>query len=161
MRRPQRITTAFNLDFLDPKPLLLHSIAPQLSSRGWVDPVPDPLLRKSGSTGNRTRNLWICSQELWPLEDRGGHGKRYPWIKYTIREMQVWLCAICLRIPTSEGFSEYCDGTTHIESSACQSQYRNHPPLSNGPVNTFPKRHVSWINNPSLGKTCNTIIAAM
>jgi hypothetical protein len=28
-------------------------------------PVPDPLLlRKSGSSGNRTRDLWICSQEL-------------------------------------------------------------------------------------------------
>jgi hypothetical protein len=28
----------------------------QLYSRGWVDPVPDPLLlRKSGSAGNRTR----------------------------------------------------------------------------------------------------------
>jgi hypothetical protein len=27
-----------------------------LYSRGWVDPVPDPLLhRKSGSAGNRTR----------------------------------------------------------------------------------------------------------
>jgi hypothetical protein len=30
-----------------------------------VGPVPDPLLlRKSGSAGNRTRDLWICSQEL-------------------------------------------------------------------------------------------------
>jgi hypothetical protein len=28
-----------------------------LYPRGWVDPVPDPLLfRKSGRTGNRTRN---------------------------------------------------------------------------------------------------------
>jgi hypothetical protein len=27
-----------------------------------MDPVPDPLLlRKSGSAGNRTRDLWICS----------------------------------------------------------------------------------------------------
>jgi hypothetical protein len=39
-----------------------------LTSRGWVDPVPDPLLlRKSGSAGNRTRDLCICSQKLWPL----------------------------------------------------------------------------------------------
>jgi hypothetical protein len=38
-----------------------------------VDPVPDPLLlRKSGSAGNRTRVLWICSQELWPLDHTGG-----------------------------------------------------------------------------------------
>jgi hypothetical protein len=36
-----------------------------LYSRGWVDPVPDPvLLRKSGSFGNRTQDLWICNQEL-------------------------------------------------------------------------------------------------
>jgi hypothetical protein len=28
-----------------------------------MDPVTDPLLlRKSGSTGNRTRTFWICSQ---------------------------------------------------------------------------------------------------
>jgi hypothetical protein len=33
-------------------------IAPQLSSQGWVDPVPDPLLlRKSGSAGNQTRTF--------------------------------------------------------------------------------------------------------
>jgi hypothetical protein len=38
-----------------------------------VDPVLDPLLlRKSGSTGNRNQDLWICSQELWPLDHRGG-----------------------------------------------------------------------------------------
>jgi hypothetical protein len=40
-----------------------------------VDPVPDPLLlRKSGSTGNRTQDLWVSSQELWPLDHRGGLG---------------------------------------------------------------------------------------
>jgi hypothetical protein len=48
-------------------------IASQLYSRGWVDPVPHPsLLRKSGSAGNWTRDLWICSQELWSLDHRGG-----------------------------------------------------------------------------------------
>jgi hypothetical protein len=37
-----------------------------------MDPVPDPLLlRKSGSAGNPTRDLWVCSQELRPL-DHGG-----------------------------------------------------------------------------------------
>jgi hypothetical protein len=36
-----------------------------------VDPVPDPLLlRISGSAWNRTRDLWICSEELWPLDHR-------------------------------------------------------------------------------------------
>jgi hypothetical protein len=36
-----------------------------------VDPVPDPLLlRKSGSTGNRTQDLWICSQTLTTRQQR-------------------------------------------------------------------------------------------
>jgi hypothetical protein len=34
----------------------------------WT-PVPDPLLLR-GSAGNRIRDLWICSQELWPLDRR-------------------------------------------------------------------------------------------
>jgi hypothetical protein len=53
-----------------------------------VDLVPDTLLlRKSGSGGNRTRDLWVCSQELLPnaaeipvaavptSESRSGGGK--------------------------------------------------------------------------------------
>jgi len=46
-----------------------------------VDPVPDPLLlRKSGSAGDRTRDLCICSQKLWPLDHRGGPRPRiYIW----------------------------------------------------------------------------------
>jgi hypothetical protein len=60
------------------EPLLLFQVSPQLSSRGRVDPVPDPvLLRKSGSAGNRTRDLWICSQEFWPIDHRGGFTKPY------------------------------------------------------------------------------------
>jgi hypothetical protein len=48
----------------------------QLYSRGWLVPVPDPLLlRKPDSAGNRTWDLLICSQELWPLNQRGGHLK--------------------------------------------------------------------------------------
>jgi hypothetical protein len=37
------------------EPLLFYQVAPQLYSRGWVDPVPDPLLFFSGSAGNRIR----------------------------------------------------------------------------------------------------------
>jgi hypothetical protein len=44
------------LDFLDRSRYIFFQVAAQLYSRGWVDPVPDPLLlRKSGSAGNRTR----------------------------------------------------------------------------------------------------------
>jgi hypothetical protein len=51
--------------FLDRSRYFFIQVAPQLSSRGRVDPVTDPLLlRKSGSAGNQTRELWICSQEL-------------------------------------------------------------------------------------------------
>jgi hypothetical protein len=42
------------LGFLERR--LFFQVAPQLYSRGWVDPVPDPLrFIKSGSAGNRTR----------------------------------------------------------------------------------------------------------
>jgi hypothetical protein len=53
------------LGFLDRSRYYFYQVAPQLSSRDRVDPVPDPLLlRKSGSAGNRTRDLWIFSHEL-------------------------------------------------------------------------------------------------
>jgi hypothetical protein len=43
------------LRFLDQSHYFSFQIAPKLYSRGWVDPIPDPLLlRKSGSTVNRT-----------------------------------------------------------------------------------------------------------
>jgi hypothetical protein len=61
------------LGFLDRSRYFFFQVAPQLYSRGWVDLVPDPLLlRNSGSAGNRTRDLWICSQWLWPLDHRDG-----------------------------------------------------------------------------------------
>jgi hypothetical protein len=42
--------------FLDRCWYFSFQVAAQLYSRGWVDPVPDPLpLRKSGIAGNRTR----------------------------------------------------------------------------------------------------------
>jgi hypothetical protein len=69
----QWILTAVNLGFLDRSRYFFIQVVPQLSSRGWVDPVPDTLLlRKSGRFVNRTRDLGICSQKLWPLAHRGG-----------------------------------------------------------------------------------------
>jgi hypothetical protein len=44
------------LGFLDRSRYFFFQVAPQLYSRGSVNPVPDPLLlRKSGSAKNRTR----------------------------------------------------------------------------------------------------------
>jgi hypothetical protein len=61
----QRIPTAVNLRFLDWIRYFFIQVAPQLSSRGRVYPVPDLLLlRKCDRPWNRTRGLWICSQKL-------------------------------------------------------------------------------------------------
>jgi hypothetical protein len=47
------------LGFLDRIRYYCFQVAPQLYSRGWVDPVPEPLLpRKCGKAGNRTRAYW-------------------------------------------------------------------------------------------------------
>jgi hypothetical protein len=52
----QRITYGRNLGFLDRSRYFFFQVAPQLYSRGCVNPVPDPLLlRISGSYRNRTR----------------------------------------------------------------------------------------------------------
>jgi hypothetical protein len=60
------------LSFLDRSCYYFFQVAPWLYSRSCMDPVPDPLLlRKSDSARNRTRDLWICSQELCPLGHRG------------------------------------------------------------------------------------------
>jgi hypothetical protein len=60
-----------NLSFLDRsryfsfKSLLIYPF------KVWVDPVPDLLLlRKSGSAGDRTRDLWFSSNEVWSLDHR-------------------------------------------------------------------------------------------
>jgi hypothetical protein len=42
--------------FLDRSHYYFFQVAPQLYSRGWVLPVPDPLLRKSSSAENRTQD---------------------------------------------------------------------------------------------------------
>jgi hypothetical protein len=88
-----------------------------------VDPVPDPLLlRKSGSAGNRTRDLCICSQKLWPRDHRGGL-KTYN-VKYnsTLRLVRakivavekpsvlhkLTVCICSLRYPAHNAHAPYC-----------------------------------------------------
>jgi hypothetical protein len=51
--------------FLDQSRYYFIKVSPQMCSRSRVDPVPDPwLLKKADSSGNRTRELWICIQEF-------------------------------------------------------------------------------------------------
>jgi hypothetical protein len=77
--------TAFNLSFLDRSRYFSSKYLLIYPHKGWVDPVPDPLLlRKSGSAVNRTRDLWVSSQERWPLDHRGGHQKPTPDKKWKI-----------------------------------------------------------------------------
>jgi hypothetical protein len=49
--------TAVNLSFLDRSRYFFFQVAPHLSWRAWVDPVPDPLLLRKCSAGNRTSRL--------------------------------------------------------------------------------------------------------
>jgi hypothetical protein len=68
------------LGFLDRSRYFFFQVAPQLYSRVWVDPVPDPLLLiKSGSAGNRTRAYGSVTRNPWPLDHRSGHIKFKPW----------------------------------------------------------------------------------
>jgi hypothetical protein len=65
--------TAVNLCFIDRNRYFFIQVVLHLSSRDRVDAIPDPLLlRNVGIPGNRTQGPWICSQELWPLGQRGG-----------------------------------------------------------------------------------------
>jgi hypothetical protein len=69
----QRVPTTANFGFLDRSRYFFIQVVNQLSSRGWTGPVPDPPpLGKSGSAGIRTRDPWICCQDLWPLEHWDG-----------------------------------------------------------------------------------------
>jgi hypothetical protein len=64
------------LGFIDSSRYFFFQVAPQLYSRGWVDPVPGPpLLRNSGSAGNepgpldlKPGTLTTKSSLLWAHE---------------------------------------------------------------------------------------------
>jgi hypothetical protein len=45
------------LGFVDRNRYFFFQVAPQLYSWRWVNPVPDPLLRKSGSAGTEPGSL--------------------------------------------------------------------------------------------------------
>jgi hypothetical protein len=63
--------TVVNKSFIDRNRYFYFKYLLIYPHKGWVDPVPDPLLlRKSGSAGNRIRDFWICRQEVWPLYHR-------------------------------------------------------------------------------------------
>jgi hypothetical protein len=84
--------TAVNLSFLG-RSRYFFQVAPHIASWGWVDPVPDPLLRrKFRSAGNRTQDLWVSSQELWPLDHRCGRNvvnSRINWYITVLKKLPI------------------------------------------------------------------------
>jgi hypothetical protein len=78
--------------FLDQSRYFFFHVAPQLYSRGWVNPVPDPLLiRKSGSSGNRARTSGSvarnCVQKGTKQVSMLDLWKKSQWVVYWKREM--------------------------------------------------------------------------
>ena len=70
-----------------------------------MDPVPDPLLlKKACSAGNRTRDLWICSQELlttrpqrYELKRRNLKGRDlFGDFSVNGKAMLKWICELML-----------------------------------------------------------------
>jgi hypothetical protein len=65
--------TVVNLSFLDWSRYFSFKSLLIYRHNGWMDQVSDILLlRISGSDGNRTRDLWVCSQEVWLIDHRSG-----------------------------------------------------------------------------------------
>jgi hypothetical protein len=75
---------------------------------------------------------------------------------YTLRPPSSFSCSLQRLSNNLRGGEGGDVGATHSKSSASQSQPRNHQLLSNGSVNTYPRRWNSWIHNLLLGKTYNT-----
>jgi hypothetical protein len=71
------------LSFLDRSCYFIFQVAPWLYSRGWVDPVPDHLLlRKSGSTWNRTRTSGSLTRASFGKTHIDGGAWLLPHIKW-------------------------------------------------------------------------------
>jgi hypothetical protein len=77
-----RTPTTVNLEFPNRSRKVFLQIAPQLSSKVWMDPVQDLLLlRKHCRAWKRTRDLWNSSLEVWPLDHSGGPSASYRFTK--------------------------------------------------------------------------------
>jgi hypothetical protein len=89
--------------FLDRSRYFFFQVAPQLYSRGSVDPVQDPLLlRKSGSGGNRTRICFVLIFAYLPPPRwlRLLQGVRVPQIEYHWTREKLLTCFIHCRPQT-------------------------------------------------------------
>jgi hypothetical protein len=108
--------TAVNISFLDRGRYFFFQIAPHLSSRGWVYLVSNRLLlRKPCGVGTRTRGPLICSQELWPLDQRGGLYTRYQYCLCRVRWKYFWQGLRVMKII----FQPRCHIREHFKALKC------------------------------------------
>jgi hypothetical protein len=97
------------LGFLDLSHYLFFQVAPQLYSRGWVDPIPDTLLpRKYGSAGNWTRTSGSAA--------RNSDHTQCPTYK--------WMCSPCAEV-CADSALPVAECSTH--SSASSGHIPTHP----------------------------------
>jgi hypothetical protein len=111
-----------NLSFLDRSRYFSFKYLLICPHKGWVDPVPELLLlRKSGSVGNRTRNLWVWSQEDWPLDHRGGQlSVHTSVISHTYENIYTYM----RRMPTSGFLCHVILVRTHVSEEHIASIIR-------------------------------------
>jgi hypothetical protein len=123
-----------------------------------VDPVPDPLLfRKSGSAGNRKRDLWVSSQKLWLLDHRGGQRTAF---RATYHVIHIWNTE-CTKIAASVAAHmdgvicrlwNLCENMAQTPSEALLQRFRNHKHIFTDNHSIYPRIFLPSIHpsgNPS------------
>jgi hypothetical protein len=121
-----------------------------------VDPVPDSLLlRKSGSARNRTRDLWVCSQEVYSLDHRGGHIERYAILIKALGHFVQFIPKVDLQSTLSLQLRKVCSEQSRAEQSRAVLHSRvaylnTHTNCSDGStVQTYCVRHVGSSGCPT------------
>jgi hypothetical protein len=154
------------LGLLNRSRYFFFQVAPQLYSRGWVDHVPDSLLlRKSGSSGNRTRtsgsvarNSDHCTIETY----------RFFSVCYIFSSPEWWWSStksfvfLLVFLPGSDCQSQSQSHITTDSHSAspfwCQAPIWDQRPIF--PIlsfSIFRQFRVCWCGAPSLTRTvCST-----
>ena len=90
----KRLSLNLNFSFLNRISLLLNQVATQLFSRGWVDPIPDPILPEKFLGYSRESNLGPLG---WPSDVLTTIPNR-PIVQLLIMEEERWHDCSCTPI---------------------------------------------------------------
>jgi hypothetical protein len=107
--------------FFRPEPILFFfQVSPQLYSRGWVGPVPDPLLlRKSGRVGNQTRTSGSVARnsDHWRSNDDAytAECQNILWTCF------LWIAPVCFQYTKSKSSTNSGVGTGAEEQAVVQT----------------------------------------